>query len=240
MTTRIGSRIAPTIVFLHGGAINRQMWIPVMDLLADDFDCLAIDLPEHGAQMDVPFTMGAARQRLAGALDEIGVEQAALVGLSLGGYVALDFTRESPEKVRGLVLSGATVTYTGWAGLSTWLYGWAFPIVARKAEKAFAEKLQSDLSKDQARQVLDVGLSMRGGWHSPSQATGNGLRSAYRQLSNANSDRQRRAGHTESIRRGPIPQASPQDESDRDRECRPCMCHPATGCIRKSGARSDG
>ena len=163
MTTRIGSRIAPTIVFLHGGAINRQMWIPVMDLLADDFDCLAIDLPGHGAQMDVPFTMGAARQRLADALDEIGVEQAALVGLSLGGYVALDFTRESPEKVRGLVLSGATVTYTGWAGLSTWLYGWAFPMVARKAVKAFAEKLQSDLSKDQARQVLDVGLSMRGG-----------------------------------------------------------------------------
>jgi pimeloyl-ACP methyl ester carboxylesterase len=163
MMTRMGSPTAPTVVFLHGGVINRQMWIPVMEYLGDDFDCVAIDLPGHGAHSATPFSMEASRRRVADTFDEIGVEGAALVGLSLGGYVALDFTRVWPERVNGLVLSGATISYTGWDGVSTRLYGLIFPLVARKAEKAFAEKLARDLGNDRAREILDVGLSMRGG-----------------------------------------------------------------------------
>lgn len=161
--SRSGARGGPAIVFLHGGVINRHMWGPVIAHLESRYDCLAIDLPGHGDHRDVRFDMGLAVRGVLDTMDAAGIERAAQVGLSLGGYVAQAITAAAPSRVQGLVLSGATIHYQGWDGLSTKLYGWIFPLVSRLAARAFEKKMIDDLGPDLAGRILDGGLSMSGG-----------------------------------------------------------------------------
>ena len=161
--TRRGAKGSPTILFLHGGVINRHMWGPVMDVLDPQYECIAIDLPGHGDLADRPFSIQSSVDTVRRALETHTIEDVSMVGLSLGGYVAQAVTAAHPDRVKGLVLSGATIRYTGWDGLSTRLYGALFPLLARPAAKAFASKMKDDLGDDVANPILNSGLSMKGG-----------------------------------------------------------------------------
>lgn len=161
--TRRGDRGSPTILFLHGGVINRHMWVPVMGHLDSRYDTIAIDLPGHGDFADRRFTVDDSVRLVAQTLDNTQVGRAVLAGLSLGGYVAQAFTAEHPDRVSGLILSGATVRYTGWDGISTRAYGTLFPLMARPARSAFAKKMSEDLGEAVAGPILGAGLSMKGG-----------------------------------------------------------------------------
>lgn len=170
--TRGGPSGAPPIVFLHGGVINRQMWDPVIDHLEDDYDCIAVDLPAHGDLVQESFTVDGSVRSVISTLDMLSIPSAAFVGLSLGGYVAQALAARHPDRASGLVLSGATIRYTGWDGLSTRLYGYAFPLVARTLMKKFAEKMTEDLGPELAQKIIDGGLSARGGAQALRRVTG--------------------------------------------------------------------
>lgn len=161
--TDIGNRQAPAIVLLHGGVINRHMWLPVAAELEERYRLVMIDLPGHGDLSGIAFTVDAAVEQVIAVMDELEMEAAALVGLSLGGYIAQAVAADHPHRVEGLVLSGATIRYLGWDGLSTRLYGFAFPLLARPAKKAFARKMREDLGNEVADAIIDGSLSMKGG-----------------------------------------------------------------------------
>jgi pimeloyl-ACP methyl ester carboxylesterase len=99
----------PTIVFLHGTRLTGASWAAQIAELGEEFHVLAPDLPGHGSAADVPFTLGGAADRVAEliASDAHG-GRAIVVGLSLGGYVAMDVAARWPARVRALVISGAT------------------------------------------------------------------------------------------------------------------------------------
>jgi pimeloyl-ACP methyl ester carboxylesterase len=99
---------APAIVFVHGTRLTRSSWRAQMDDLADAYRVVAMDLPGHGSLADRPFTLAAAAAELARVIDIAAGGRAVVVGLSLGGYVAMELAASHPERVRGLVLSGAT------------------------------------------------------------------------------------------------------------------------------------
>ena len=160
--TEAGAPDRPAIVFLHGGVINRNMWLPVMTELAGRFRLIAIDIPGHGDLKGESFDMQAGVGRVVEVMDELSVPTAALVGLSLGGYVAQATAAVHPERVDGLVLSGSTIRYTGWDGWSTRLYGWVMPLLARPARKAFARQLRAS-EPEYAESILSLGLSMKAG-----------------------------------------------------------------------------
>jgi pimeloyl-ACP methyl ester carboxylesterase len=104
----------PTIVFLHGTRLTGASWAAQVADLADEFHCLAPDLPGHGTAADVPFTLAGAAERIAGLIAaEAHGGRAILVGLSLGGYVAMDVAARWPDRVGGLVISGATAEPVG-------------------------------------------------------------------------------------------------------------------------------
>ena len=170
--TRRGPKGFPTVLFLHGGVINRHMWGPVMDVLDQQYECIAIDLPGHGDLADRPFSMESSVDTVRRFLETRTVEDVTVVGLSLGGYVAQAVTASHPDRVKGLVLSGATIRYTGWDGLSTRLYGVLFPLFARPARKAFASKMTDDLGADVANPILNGGLAMKGGGQALRQLPG--------------------------------------------------------------------
>ena len=104
----------PTIVFLHGARLTGASWRPQLAALGDEFRVLAPDLPGHGRAASVPFTIDAAADAVVELIArEAGGGRAILVGLSLGGYVAMTVAARAPERVIGLVVSGATAEPTG-------------------------------------------------------------------------------------------------------------------------------
>jgi pimeloyl-ACP methyl ester carboxylesterase len=105
---------APSIVFVHGTRLTGSMWAAQQAALSDEFRTIAMDLPEHGDRADEPFTLDAAADALSAVIrDEATGERAVVVGLSLGGYVAMALAAREPERIRGLVLSGATAEPVG-------------------------------------------------------------------------------------------------------------------------------
>jgi pimeloyl-ACP methyl ester carboxylesterase len=103
-----GPDSAPAIVFVHGTRLTRSTWRAQVDALSDTYRVIAMDLPGHGVLSDRPFTLAGAADELARVIEAAAGGRAVVVGLSLGGYVAMDLAARRPELVRGLVLSGAT------------------------------------------------------------------------------------------------------------------------------------
>ena len=104
----------PTIVFLHGTRLTGAAWAFQVAALTAEFDCLAPDLPGHGEAADAPFSVEGAAERVAQLIErEATGGRAILVGLSLGGYVAMAVAARWPERVIGLAISGATAEPVG-------------------------------------------------------------------------------------------------------------------------------
>lgn len=104
------------IVLVHGAAWTRNMWLPQIEALSDEFRVLAIDLPGHGTLCKQPFQLATASQFIIDSLKEQTQERALIVGLSLGGYVAMACAHEHPQNISGLVLSGCCIDYRGVIG----------------------------------------------------------------------------------------------------------------------------
>lgn len=95
------------LVFLHGFPLNRDMWIPQIRGLGDRARIISVDLRGHG-ESDAPlwqYTMEQFADDVAGLLDHLGLLQVVLVGLSMGGYVALTFSTNHSHRLKALVLT---------------------------------------------------------------------------------------------------------------------------------------
>ncbi|MFF5425305.1 MULTISPECIES: alpha/beta fold hydrolase [unclassified Streptomyces] len=114
----------PPIVFVHGTRFSAGQWSSQLDALRDEFRVAAVDLPGHGARSAQPWSLDAATEIIASAVDSLECGPALVVGHSLGGYVSLEFARRCPERLRGLVLAGASASTRGpWATPYRWLAG---------------------------------------------------------------------------------------------------------------------
>jgi pimeloyl-ACP methyl ester carboxylesterase len=112
--TATGPPDAPGIVFLHGTRLTRAQWQAQVRLLSTRYRCVAIDLPGHGVLADDPFTLEGAIDVVRRAVEaEVASGRAVLVGLSLGGYVAIDAAEACPSHVAGLVLAGCSADALG-------------------------------------------------------------------------------------------------------------------------------
>jgi pimeloyl-ACP methyl ester carboxylesterase len=85
------------------------MWDDQFTIFAQEYQVLRYDIRGHGQSMfpELPF---ADEQDLYALLTALGVEKTFLLGLSLGGRIAVDFTLEHPDMVEALVLVGAPVS----------------------------------------------------------------------------------------------------------------------------------
>ena len=78
-----------TLVFVHGAGANRKMWIPAIDRLCGSYRVIAHDLPGHGALRRESFRFDAAVRVTEAVIEDYTGGPVVLVGLSLGGYVAM-------------------------------------------------------------------------------------------------------------------------------------------------------
>lgn len=96
----------PAVVFIHAGVGDRRMWNDQFALFAKQYRVVRYDHRSYG-KTEGPVGDYDPVQDLAGLLDHLGVQAAALVGCSVGGQVATNFALTHPERVSALVLSGA-------------------------------------------------------------------------------------------------------------------------------------
>ena len=101
----------PTLVLLHGFPLDRHLWDEVVPLLGDTFDVILPDLRGFGESttIDSQSSMDDYASDIAGLLDKLEIQKAAIVGHSMGGYVALAFARLYPDRVSGLGLVSSQV-----------------------------------------------------------------------------------------------------------------------------------
>jgi pimeloyl-ACP methyl ester carboxylesterase len=102
-----GDLNAPAIVFLHGVGTSGWMWWQQVAAFAD-YRCLTVDLPGHGRSRDVPWTSLADTAAQVAALmrEKTDAGTAHVVGLSLGGYVALTLLERHPAAMDRVAISG--------------------------------------------------------------------------------------------------------------------------------------
>jgi 3-oxoadipate enol-lactonase len=93
----------PAVVLVHGGLGDLRMWDGVVPLLAASHRVVRFDVRGFG-RSDAPAGEFSPHEDLRALLDGLGIESAALVGLSLGGRIVLDAALELPERVSALVL----------------------------------------------------------------------------------------------------------------------------------------
>jgi len=95
------------LVFLHAFPLNRSMWEPQIAVLSQQFRTIAIDLRGHG-ESDAPlwnFSLEHYADDVRALLDHLAISQAVLVGLSMGGYISLAFSRKYGNRLKGLILA---------------------------------------------------------------------------------------------------------------------------------------
>lgn len=101
--------IGQPVLFLHAFPLNKSMWSGEMKtLLAQErYRLVSLDwrgFGESDITADVS-TMETFADDVAGLMDMLGMQDAVLCGLSMGGYATFAFLRKYPQRVKGLILA---------------------------------------------------------------------------------------------------------------------------------------
>ena len=96
-----------TIVLLHGFGANKDTWISFIRYMPKNFHVFAIDLAGHGdssLDMDLSYDIRHLTDIFSLTVDSLGLHRFHLAGNSLGGYVAMLYAAENPQKLISLGL----------------------------------------------------------------------------------------------------------------------------------------
>jgi 4,5:9,10-diseco-3-hydroxy-5,9,17-trioxoandrosta-1(10),2-diene-4-oate hydrolase len=103
------------IVFVHGLSGSWPNWLEQLPVLAERHRVLALDLPGsgHSPMPAEEISISGYARLLERVLDQLGIDAAAVVGNSMGGFIGAELAISFPQRVERLVLVSA-------AGLSTY------------------------------------------------------------------------------------------------------------------------
>lgn len=99
-----------TIIFVHGAGLDHTVWVLQSRYFAHHgFNVLAIDLPGHGDSAGPPIdAVTALADWLRRVPDALNIDQASVVGQSMGALVGLEFAARFPNRVSRLALLGCS------------------------------------------------------------------------------------------------------------------------------------
>jgi 2-succinyl-6-hydroxy-2,4-cyclohexadiene-1-carboxylate synthase len=106
-----GDCLSPAVLFLHGFMGSSADWREVMAALGDRTFRIAMDLPGHGASLELApdtYTVEGAARAVIRTLDGLEVVRPVVAGYSMGGRLALYLALRYPERCAGLFLESAS------------------------------------------------------------------------------------------------------------------------------------
>jgi 3-oxoadipate enol-lactonase len=94
------------LVLIHGLSDNWTLWKPLIPGFSDRYRVIAIDIRGHGdsGKPDTDYSIKLFSKDLHDFLDMLKIRQAHLMGFSMGGSIAQQFTLDYPQKVGSLIL----------------------------------------------------------------------------------------------------------------------------------------
>jgi len=103
---REGLPTGTTLVFINSLGSDYRIWDEVVPALASDFDIVRYDLRGHGLSdcPDAPYSIADHCDDLSSLLIALDIDSCVLIGISVGGMIAMDFTAKHPDRVEGLVV----------------------------------------------------------------------------------------------------------------------------------------
>lgn len=105
---RCGS--GPPVIFLHGLGASKELWWPTFRILAATFDCIAFELPGHGASpIPATYDLETLAELALRSCSALGIDSFMLVGHSLGGNIAVRMALADPARITRLVLVDAAL-----------------------------------------------------------------------------------------------------------------------------------
>lgn len=105
----------PPLVLIGGLGVDLTTFAPLADLLARNFRVLTFDNRGAGRtdKPDIPYSIPMMADDTVGLMDALGLSRAHMVGLSMGGRIAIEIAAEHPSRVDRLVLLSTAATGTG-------------------------------------------------------------------------------------------------------------------------------
>lgn len=138
---RQSEHAAPAIIFLHGSESCHLEFTRIAPLLRDAYEIFLVDLPGHSGSRDIVFSFDNAITEIAYLIStKVTGCRAHIVGLSLGGFVGLEFARQRPEMVLSLWCTGCVPLsgYRRWVMSRSLLLSGMVTVIGRLAnEKVF-------------------------------------------------------------------------------------------------------
>ena len=130
------------LILLHGGVVGITMFGPNLAALSEKRQVIAVELQGHGhtADIDRPLSFEALADDIAALMKYLGIQQADIMGYSLGGAVALQTAIRHPQSVRKLVVVSAPFKRDGF-------YPEVLAAMAQMGPGAAAGMKQSPLSQ---------------------------------------------------------------------------------------------
>lgn len=98
----------PPVVLCHGTLMDRTMFRPQLEALADDYRVVAYDTRARTDQYDDSYDLYDLADDCAALMDAKGIDSCVLGGMSMGGFMSLRFASRYPERVDGLILIDTT------------------------------------------------------------------------------------------------------------------------------------
>jgi pimeloyl-ACP methyl ester carboxylesterase len=96
----------PAVLLIHSMGVDAAMWREQFKTLAGRYTCIAFDCRGHGdSSYNARFTVADVAADHKAGLDELGISACHVVGLAMGGPVALSFAAQWPDAVRSLVIA---------------------------------------------------------------------------------------------------------------------------------------
>lgn len=168
--TRPGARIhyaihgdtGPWVVLLQGLGLSSRFWFDVPERLVADPTTprrvLAIDNRGTGrsGRPRPPWTMGTMADDVAAVLDDVGAEEAIVIGISMGGMIAQHLALRHPRRVRGLILLATTPGFlAGALPQAASLYRLlSLPFGGPRASRNLARLLLPESKWERAREIF--------------------------------------------------------------------------------------
>ena len=96
----------PPVLLLHGLAATKLSYLPLLPALAEQYRVIVPDLPGHGesGKPRVRYTPAYFARVIEALMDQMGLDDAAVIGNSMGGRVALEVVASFQDRVNSLIL----------------------------------------------------------------------------------------------------------------------------------------